>query len=199
MGKTISFDARLSHYAEYWHTPTHACQTSAAQSNQSCLYMTQSVQYFWVVLYVCFYINSSEDDMWVRVCVSLRKRVCVCSRRKYVCTETKLSEARGIRFRLSLLFLDRVTSTCLFIHTNPSFGFLSYLSLRLYVYSCSFGLFSVFANHPYCFCLSYCFSLALQLSNIVIIHELSEKSQKYLQKISKTQSNAFEFLALCFI
>ena len=108
------------------HTHTHPRHTSAAQSNRSCLYMPQSVQYVWVVQY-CVYTETVTmiTCVCVRECLWAWQRVCVFDSKtyKYVCTETKLSEVWGIRFPQLPLSVDRVTSTwtCLFIHKHTLF------------------------------------------------------------------------------
>lgn len=118
---------QLSQFTEhcYTHTHTHtlARHSSAAQSNQSCLYMTQSVQYVWAVQYsICVYTETAKRILCVWAWERKRERECVylrVSMYKYVCIETKLSAVWGVRY-LQLLFLYGVNSTLvsLFIHTH---------------------------------------------------------------------------------
>lgn len=130
---------QLSQFTEhcYTHTHTHTRHSSAAQSNQSCLYMTQPVQYVWVVQYsIGVYTETAKriECVWAwerkreRECVYLRVRMY-----KYVCIETKLSAVWGIRYHLQLLFLYGVNSTLviLFIHTHTTHSLVSYL-----IYAC---------------------------------------------------------------
>lgn len=89
MDNTIELNVKLAVPAQ-----THALHTSAAQSNQSCLYMTQRVQYVWVVQYSIFvYIETVKRITCMCLCGAWESE-CVflfCSQMyKYVCIETKL-------------------------------------------------------------------------------------------------------------
>lgn len=105
--------------------------------------------------------------------MSLGVRMC-----KYVCTETKPSGVRGVRFSLLLLSLAGVTAICdrLFIQAETS-------KLRWYVHSRLLGVFGLTANHVCHRALSLMVSQSAFFKNKILISWPGNISRKKADNI----------------